>query len=149
MSEPSQNISSSEDFNKAKKPYSQQLLTTQENVHQVCAILSRFVAPETVEDQTEMPTTDTSSGAPSCTQIYDVVVVIALQDTDRELADEFVAARDVRELNPATIEVTQNVVARTDHEAYRCGVNLIRAILDAAGLVDQYSLGDVRPEVAR
>jgi len=96
-----------------------------------------------------MPITDTSSGATSPFRIYDIIVVIALQNTDREVADEFVAARDVRELDPATIEVTQDVVAQTDHEAYRCGVNLVSAILDAAGLVDQYSFGDVRLEVAR
>jgi 6-phosphogluconate dehydrogenase len=91
-----------------------------------------------------MPTTDTSSETTTPTGIYDIVVVITLQNTDREIADEFVAARDVRELDSGTIEVTQDVVARTDHEAYRCGVNLVSAILDAAGLVDQYNLGDVR-----
>jgi 6-phosphogluconate dehydrogenase len=90
-----------------------------------------------------------SSETTTPTEIYDIVIVLTLQNTDHEIADEFVTARDVRELDPATIEVTQDVVARTDHEPYRCGVNLVSAILDAAGLVDQYSFGEVRLEVAR
>jgi hypothetical protein len=80
-------------------------------------------------------------------QIYDVTVVFTLHNTDREVADEFVAARDLTEIDPATIEIVIDIVASSDHEAYRCGVNLVRATLDAAGLVDQYSLGDVRLEV--
>lgn len=82
-------------------------------------------------------------------QIYEAAVVFTLQNTNREVADEFVAARDVRELAPATIEVVLDIVAPTNHDAYRSGVNLVRATLDAADLIDQYSLGDARLEALR
>jgi len=79
-------------------------------------------------------------------QIYDVAVIFTLCNTDREVADEFVGARDLTALDPAIIEVVMGVVAQRSHEAYRSGVNLVRAILDAAGLVDQYSIEDVHVE---
>lgn len=93
-----------------------------------------------------MPTTSRSPVTTTDT-IYEVSVVFTLHNTDREVADEFVAARDLTEIDPTTLEVVRDVVAPTTEAAYRRGVNLVCAVLDAAGLVDQYSLGDIRVEV--
>lgn len=89
----------------------------------------------------------TNTGAQTC--IYDVSVLFTLENTDREVANEFATARDVTAHDAATIEVVQSVVAPDIPAAYHRGVALVRAILGAAGLPDQYSIEDVSVEDAR
>ena len=76
-------------------------------------------------------------------QVYDVVIEITLENTDREVADEFSMALQIRELDLASIEVILSVVAPNQCAAYARGNALARAVLDAAGLVDAYRIGDV------
>lgn len=83
----------------------------------------------------------TNTAAQTC--IYDVSVLFTLENTDREVADEFVGAREVIAHDGVTIEVTHTVVAPDSRAAYHRGLTLVEAILNAAGLPNQYSIETV------
>lgn len=76
-------------------------------------------------------------------RVYDVTVRISITRTNREVAEEFVMAKSVTSVDLDTIEVVQDVVAPDEWEAYRRVCNLVSAILDAAGMPDQYRLKDI------
>lgn len=71
---------------------------------------------------------------------YATAVLITLEQPDRTVTEAFGSARTVTEHDSTTVEVVHDVIAPSKGAAARRGVNLVAAILDAAGLQDQFSI---------